>query len=157
MVYLASTVHPQNIFAFSTLIIEACRLTLDWRIPMNISPYFSAPLHQRINEDMILRKLATKTQIAYIRGVNKLCEYLQHHPETTTQEALRVFQLFMVNHSVSGITVNATLTALKFLFQIILDKPDLMDRIFDELGLDVNCKKVSEIYEQYSYYGAIAS
>ncbi len=34
---------------------------------------------------MILRKLATKTQIAYIRGVNKLCEYLQHSPKTTTQ------------------------------------------------------------------------
>lgn len=96
---------------------------------MNISPYFSAPLHQRINEDMIMRKLATKTQIAYIRGVNKLCEHLQHSPETTTQEELREFQLFMVNHGVSGITVNATLTALKFLFQITLDKPEVIARI----------------------------
>jgi len=32
---------------------------------MNISPYFSASLRQRFNEDMIMRKLATKTQIAY--------------------------------------------------------------------------------------------
>lgn len=33
----------------------------------------------------------------------------------------------------------------------------LMDRLFDELGLNVSCKKVSMTYEQYSHYGAIAS
>ena len=33
----------------------------------------------------------------------------------------------------------------------------LMARIFDELGLDVSCKKVAMVYEQYSHYGAIAS
>jgi len=96
---------------------------------MNISPYFSAQLRKRFNEDMIMRKLATKTQIAYIRGVNKLCDYLQRSPKTTTQEELREFQLFMVNHGVSGITVNATLTALKFFFQITLDKPEIVARV----------------------------
>ena len=96
---------------------------------MNLSPYFSAPLRQRINEDMTMRKLATKTQIAYIRGVNNLCDHLQHSPETTTQEELREFQLFMVNHGVSGITVNATLSALKFLFRITLDKPEVVARV----------------------------
>ena len=96
---------------------------------MNISPYFSVTLRQRINEDMTMRKLATKTQIAYIRGVNNLCDHLQHSPETTTQEELREFQLFMVNHGVSGITVNATLSALKFLFRITLDKPEVIARV----------------------------
>jgi len=47
----------------------------------------------------------------------------------TTQEELREFQLFMVNHGVSGITVNATLTALKFFFQITLDKPEIVARV----------------------------
>jgi len=96
---------------------------------MNISPFFSAPLRQRINEDMTMRKFATKTQIEYIRGVNKLCEHLQHTPETTTQEELREFQLFMVNHGVSGMTVNSTLTAVKFLFKITLDKPEIVARV----------------------------
>ena len=96
---------------------------------MNISPYFSVTLRQRINEDMTMRNLATKTQIAYIRGVNNLCDHLQHSPETTTQEELREFQLFMVNHGVSGITVNATLSALKFLFRITLDKPEVIARV----------------------------
>jgi integrase/recombinase XerD len=96
---------------------------------MNISPYFSVTLRKRFNEDMTMRKLATKTQIAYICGVNNLCDHLQHSPETTTQEELREFQLFMVNHGVSGITVNATLSALKFLFRITLDKPEVVARV----------------------------
>jgi site-specific recombinase XerD len=95
---------------------------------MNISQYFSAPLRQRMNEDMTMRKLAPKTQIAYIRGVNKLCEHLQHSPETTTHEELREFQLLMVNHGMSGITLNATITALRVLFQT-LDKPEVVMRI----------------------------
>ncbi|MBA6340173.1 hypothetical protein H4J59_04080 [Colwellia sp. MB02u-10] len=63
---------------------------------MNISPYFLEQLRKWFNEDIMMRKLATKTQITYIRGVNKLCEYLQHSVKTTTQEELREFQLFMV-------------------------------------------------------------
>jgi integrase/recombinase XerD len=97
---------------------------------MNISPYFSAPIRQRFNDDMTMRKLATSTQIDYFRGVNKLCEHLQHPPESTTQEELREFQLFMVNHGVSGITINATLSALKFFFQVTLDKPEVIARIY---------------------------
>ena len=33
----------------------------------------------------------------------------------------------------------------------------LMDRLFDELGLDLNSEKVATIYEQFSDYGAIAA
>jgi hypothetical protein len=40
---------------------------------MNISPYFSASLRERINEDMTMHKWTTNTQIAYTPGVNKLC------------------------------------------------------------------------------------
>ena len=96
---------------------------------MNISQYFSAPLRQRINEDMTMRKLSTKTQICYIRGVNKFCEHLQHSPETATQDELREFQLYLVNHGISGLTINSTLTALKFLFRITLDKPEVVARV----------------------------
>ncbi len=46
---------------------------------MNISQYFSESLRQRMNEYMTMRKLAPKTKIAYIRGVNKLCEHLTKH------------------------------------------------------------------------------
>jgi len=71
-------------------------------------------------------KLSTQTQTAYIRGVNKFYEYLEHTAEKTNLEELREFQLFMANLGISGITVNATLTAVKFLFQITLDKPEIV-------------------------------
>jgi integrase/recombinase XerD len=35
----------------------------------------------------------------------------------------------MANHGFSGITVNATLTALKLFFQITLDKPEVVARV----------------------------
>ena len=96
---------------------------------MDISQYFPEQLRQRFNEDMAMRRLAVGTQSGYFRGVNKLCEYLQHSPETATYEELRAFQLFMVNNDDSGITINSTITALRFLFQITLDKPEVITRI----------------------------
>jgi hypothetical protein len=73
--------------------------------------------------------------------------------------------------------VNASLTALNLLkiedlTEKLTSKPTvisiaswkrrkfnqhLMVRLFDALGLDLSCKKVSMIYDQYSDYGAIAS
>lgn len=96
---------------------------------MNISIHFDNTLRQRINDDMTMRKLATKTQIAYIRAINKLCEFLQHSPVTATDEELREFQLFMVNNGDSGITINATLTGLRFLFQTTLNKPEVVTKM----------------------------
>lgn len=96
---------------------------------MNISIYFDPALRQRMNDDMTMRKLAAQTQIGYIRAVNKLCEYLQHHPETATDEELRKFQLFMVNQGDSGITINSTITGLRFLFQITLNKPEVLAKV----------------------------
>ena len=61
--------------------------TLLYQIISKYYPKFLAHMaRQRINEDITMRKLATKTQIAYIRGVNKLCQHLQHRPENTSQE-----------------------------------------------------------------------
>jgi integrase/recombinase XerD len=91
---------------------------------MNISPYFSAPLRQRFNDDMTMRKLATSTQIDYFRGlINSVNIYnipLKQPPKKSCVS---------FNFSWS-ITVNATLTALKFLFQVTLDKPEVIARVF---------------------------
>ncbi len=96
---------------------------------MNISIHFDNALRQRINDDMTMRKLATKTQIGYIRAINKLCEYLQHSPEAATDEELRGFQLFMVNNGDSGITINATISGLRFLFQTTLSRPEVVAKM----------------------------
>ena len=51
------------------------------------------PLRQRMIDDMRMRKLAPKTQTAYIRAVRKFAGYLGRSPDTAAAEDLRAFQL----------------------------------------------------------------
>ena len=88
-----------------------------------------SPLRQRMIDDMTLRKLSPKTQSGYIRAVKNLTRYLGHSPESATDEELRKFQLHMVDHGISRITLNATLTALKFFFVTTLERADALTKI----------------------------
>jgi site-specific recombinase XerD len=77
-------------------------------------------------DDMRLRKLEPKTQSTYIRAVANLYLFLQRSPASATAEDLRSFQLHMVNQGVSPITLNATITGLKFLFDVTLGRGEVM-------------------------------
>ena len=88
-----------------------------------------SPLRQRMIDDMKLRKLAPKTQSGYIRAVKNLTRYLGHSPDTATAEELRNFQLQLVDKGVSSITLNATITALKFFFQTTLERADAITKM----------------------------
>jgi integrase/recombinase XerD len=96
---------------------------------MNDSTREISPLRQRLLEDMRLRKLAPKTQIAYIRSVRRLAGYLRRPPDTATVEDLRNFQLHLVDQGTSPITLNATITGLKFFFGVTLDRAELMTKM----------------------------
>src|SRR5262245_65541576 len=85
-----------------------------------------SPLRQRMIEAMCMRKMQDRTQEAYIRGVRRLARFLGRSPDTATTEDLRQFQLHLVRAGVSPITLNATLTAAKFLFQVTLDHRQLV-------------------------------
>ncbi|MDP3348285.1 MAG: DUF302 domain-containing protein [Hydrogenophaga sp.] len=84
-----------------------------------------SPLRQRMLEDMRMRKLAPKTQTAYIRAVRRLAAYLHRPPDTATVEDLRNFQLHLVDEGTSPTTLNATITGLKFFCEITLDRAEL--------------------------------
>lgn len=88
-----------------------------------------SPLRQRMIEDMRLRKLGEKTQVQYIRAVRKLSAFLKRSPDTATAEDLRAFQLHMVETGTSGVTINVTITGLKFFFDYTLDKPEVMKKM----------------------------
>ena len=88
-----------------------------------------SPLRQRMIDDMMMRKLSPKTQRQYIRAVKDLAHYLGHSPHTATAEELRKYQLSMVNNGISRITLNATLTALKFFFVTTLERADALTKI----------------------------
>ncbi len=87
------------------------------------------PLRQRMLDDMRMRKLEPRTQEAYVRAVRKLAAYLKRSPDTATVEDLRNFQLHLVDTGTSPITLNATLTGLKFFFDITLGRIELMARM----------------------------
>ena len=84
-----------------------------------------SPLRQRMLEDMRMRKLAPKTQTAYIRAVRRFAAYLGRPPDTATVEDLRNFQLRLVDEGTSPTTLNATITGLKFFCEITLDRAEL--------------------------------
>ncbi len=70
-----------------------------------------------------------KTQEAYIRAVRNLAGFLGRSPDTATVEDLRRFQLHLVDRGTSPITLNATLTGLKFFFDVTLDRGELMAKM----------------------------
>jgi site-specific recombinase XerD len=78
---------------------------------------------------MRLRKLAPHTQAGYVRAVRKLAGYLRRPPDTATVEDLRNFQLHLVDRGTSPITLNATITGLKFFFDVTLDRSELMAKM----------------------------
>jgi len=96
---------------------------------MNDSTREISPLRQRMLEDMRLRKLAPGTQTGYVRAVRKLAGYLRRPPDTATVEDLRNFQLHLVDCGTPPITLNATITGLKFFFDVTLDRSDLMAKM----------------------------
>ena len=87
------------------------------------------PLRQRMHEDMRMRKLEPRTQEAYIRAVRKLAAYLHRSPDTATVEELRNFQLHLVDTGTSPMTLNVTLTGLRFFFDVTLERLELMARM----------------------------
>jgi site-specific recombinase XerD len=80
-------------------------------------------------EDMRMRKLAPKTQSSYIRAVRHFTGWLHRSPDTASAEDLRRYQLHCVDRGVSSITLNATITGLKFFFEVTMNRPELMAKM----------------------------
>ena len=88
-----------------------------------------SPLRQRMIDDMRMRKLAPKTQNGYVRAVREFARFLGRSPDSASDEDLRRYQLHLVDRGVSAITINATLTGLKFFFETTLKRAELMTRM----------------------------
>jgi site-specific recombinase XerD len=96
---------------------------------MNDSTQGISPLRQRMIEDMRMRELSAKTQSSYIRAVRHFAGYLGRSPDTASAEDLRRYQLHCVDRGVSPITLNATITGLKFFFEVTLGRAELMAKM----------------------------
>jgi integrase len=87
------------------------------------------PLRQRMLEDMRMRKMERRTQDAYVRAVRKFAGYLHRSPDSATVQDLRNFQLHLVDTGTSPATLNATLTGLRFFFDVTVGREEIMARI----------------------------
>jgi len=88
-----------------------------------------SPLRKRMLEDMRIRDLSIGTQTGYIRAVKRFGDFLGHSPHKASAEDLRLFQLQMVKEGASTGTLNATVSGLRFFFEVTLGKPDLLKKI----------------------------
>jgi integrase/recombinase XerD len=96
---------------------------------MDASPQAVSPLRQRMIDDMRMCKLSPKTQLQYIRAVRKLTGFVGRSPDTVTVEDLRRYQLHLVDHGTSPVSINAAITGLKFFFEVTLDRKDLISKM----------------------------
>ena len=87
------------------------------------------PLRQRMIDDMRMRKLADKTQSHYLRAVRQFAGFLGRSPDTATAEDLWRYQLHLVDHGISPVSLNAAITGLKFFFEVTLDHAELIARM----------------------------
>ena len=55
--------------------------------------------------------------------------FLGRPPDTATAEDLRRYQLHLVDHGISPISLNATITGLKFFFDVTLGHAELMAKM----------------------------
>lgn len=88
-----------------------------------------SPLRQRMLDDMRMRKLSDKTQTHYLRAVRQFAAFLGHSPDTATSEDLRRYQLYLVDHGISPVSLNAAITGLKFFFDVTLGHGELMAKM----------------------------
>lgn len=96
---------------------------------MNTFTQAPSELRLRMIEDMRMRKLELRTREGYVRAVRKLAKYLGRAPDTATAEELRNFQLHLVDQGVSPITLNATITGLKFFFEVTVGHGEVMAKM----------------------------
>ncbi len=64
-----------------------------------------------------------------LRVVQQFAKHLGRSPETTTVEDLRNYLLYLVDHGISPVSLNAEITGLKFFCEVTLDRPGLMAKM----------------------------
>jgi len=94
------------------------------QVPVSVSP-----LRRRMLDDMAVRGLREETQRNYIMFVRSFASFLGRSPDTATAEDVRRFQVHQTESGVQPPTVNCSVSALRFLFTVTLDRPDLSRRL----------------------------
>jgi integrase/recombinase XerD len=83
-----------------------------------------SPLRRRMIEDMAIRNLALKTQHDYVQRGKDFAAFLGRSPDTAKSEEVRDFRLHLASSGAGAPKINATVSAMRFFFNVTLDRPD---------------------------------
>jgi site-specific recombinase XerD len=86
-------------------------------------------LRERMIEDMTVRGFGVKTRHDYVRHVRTFATFIGRAPVTATAEEVRRFQLHQAETGVGAPSINGAVSALRFLFSVTLERPDLARRL----------------------------
>jgi site-specific recombinase XerD len=76
-------------------------------------------------EDMSLRNFSEKARKDYIRHVRTFAAFLGRSPDSATPDDLRCFQLHQSQSGLQPPTINSSVAALRFFFNVTADRPEL--------------------------------
>ena len=83
-------------------------------------------LRQRFHNDMVLRGLAERTQVAYLDAVAAIAKYYHRSPDQISPEEIKQYLLHLINDKhLSTSTTNQAGCALRFLFRVTLNQPHI--------------------------------
>lgn len=94
-----------------------------------IDPVTVSPLHQRMIEDMTIRRFGEHKQRDYVRQVREFTAFLGLPPDRAEPEDLRRYQLHLASLGASYARMNTACTALRFFFHVTLGRTGFGDRM----------------------------
>jgi integrase/recombinase XerD len=80
-------------------------------------------------EDMAVRGFSEKTRNDYVRNARAFAGFIGRSPTASTAEDLRRFQLHPMQSGLQPPSIDSAVSALRFLFTVALDRPDLARRL----------------------------
>jgi integrase/recombinase XerD len=109
-------------------------------------------LRERMIEDMTVRGFGAKTRHDYVRHVRMFAAFIGRSPDRATAEEVRRFQLHQTATGVGAPSINSAVSALRFLFTVTLERPDLARRLTvvrqpRKLPLVLSAKEVALLLE----------
>jgi len=98
-------------------------------MPSNLSNRRVSPLRAHMIEDMTVRGFTEKTRQDYVRHVQAFAAFIGRSPATATPGDIRGFQLHQRQSGMQPPSINTAVSALRFLFTVTLDRPELARRL----------------------------
>ena len=84
----------------------------------------------RMVEDLRLREYSKHTVRSYVRNAERFVGHFMRHPNELNSEHVREYLLFLEDSGLAAATRAVHLAAIKFLYEVTLDRPDVVEKLF---------------------------